>query len=101
MFYIYILKQNNGNLYTGYSGNLKRRITEHNEGKVRTTKNNLPIKLILYEGYLFREDAIRREKYLKSSDGKRDIKRQLSFAFAALKIHNSKSELLIVKGRVA
>lgn len=87
MYYVYVLLQNNRNLYTGQSEDLKRRIGEHQNGKVASTKYNLPIKLILYEAYLFKEDAVRREVYLKSSDGKRDIKRQLSFAFHNLNIH--------------
>ena len=87
MFYVYVLLQNNGNLYTGSTDNLRRRYNEHELGKVTSTKNNRPIRLILYEGYLFEEDAKRREKYLKTSDGKRDIKRQLSYAFNILKIH--------------
>jgi putative endonuclease len=87
MFYVYVLLQNNGNLYTGYSEDVKRRIKEHQEGKVASTRNNRPLKLVLYEGYLFEEDARRREKYLKTSDGKRDIKRQLSFVFDKLKVN--------------
>lgn len=65
-------------MYTGSTADLKRRIEEHKLGKVKSTKNLLPLKLIHYEAYLLKEDALRREKYLKSSDGKRDIKRQLS-----------------------
>ncbi|OGM09061.1 hypothetical protein A2159_02840 [Candidatus Woesebacteria bacterium RBG_13_34_9] len=87
MFYVYVLLQNTGNLYTGSTDNLKRRYKDHEQGKVTSTKNNRPIKLLLYEGYLFKEDAKRREKYLKTSDGKRDLKRQLSHAFYTLKIH--------------
>lgn len=87
MFYVYVLLQRNSNLYTGSTDNLKRRFKDHEQGKVKSTKNNRPIKLILYEGYLFEEDAKRRERYLKTSDGKRDIKRQLSYAFDILKIH--------------
>jgi len=78
MHYVYILLLNNGCLYTGSTADLKRRIEEHKLGKVRSTKNLLPLKLIHYEAYLLKKDALRRERYLKSSDGKRDIKRQLS-----------------------
>lgn len=74
-------------MYTGSTDDLKRRVPEHTAGRVASTRNYLPLKLIHYEGYLFREDAKRREMYLKTSDGKRDIKRQLSFAFKELKIH--------------
>jgi putative endonuclease len=89
MYYVYVLLQNNGNLYTGSTDNLKRRFKDHEQGKVVSTKYNRPVKLILYEGYLFEKDAKRREKYLKTSDGKRDIKRQLSYAFKQLSIHRN------------
>ena len=90
MYFVYVILQNNGNLYIGYSKDLKKRIRDHKGGKVRTTRNNRPLKLILYECYLLEDDAKRREKYLKSSDGKRDLKRQLSSAFAKYNIHKNK-----------
>jgi len=78
MYYIYILKLNNNKLYTGYSDNIKRRIKEHQSGKVITTSKYLPVKLIHYEAYLLKSDALRREKFLKTSDGKHFLKQQLS-----------------------
>ncbi len=64
--------------YIGYTNNLKKRVSEHNEGKVKSTKNRLPLKLIYFEGCLNQLDAIKREKYLKSSWGKRYIKNRLT-----------------------
>jgi len=78
MTYIYILLLNNKNFYTGVTDDLKRRIQEHATGKVISTRNKRPIKLIHYEAYLLKDDAMRREKYLKTTYGKRDIGRQLS-----------------------
>ena len=47
MYYIYILQsEKDGNFYTGYSENLKNRMMEHSEGKVSSTKNRLPVKLV-------------------------------------------------------
>ena len=78
MFYVYILKSlKDGNFYIGYSSNLKRRIQEHSNGKVKSTRNRRPLKLICYEAYLDKETALRREKYLKTSDGKIEINRRL------------------------
>ena len=78
MYYVYILKSDKDkNLYTGYSSDLKRRIAEHNAGKVESTKNRRPLKLICYEAYLDEETARKREEFLKTSDGKIDIKRRL------------------------
>ncbi len=48
-YYTYVLlSKNDGNLYTGYSSNLKQRFEEHNKGKVRATKDRRPLELIYY-----------------------------------------------------
>ena len=74
-YYVYVLKsENDGNNYVGYTNDLRARMNLHNAGKVLSTKNRLPIKLIYFEGCLNQQDATKREKYLKSSWGKRYIK---------------------------
>lgn len=77
MFYVYILKLNNKTLYVGRSQKLKRRYKEHSTGKVASTANFRPVRLIHYEAFLAKEDAIRREKHLKTSTGKRMLKLML------------------------
>ncbi|OGH77794.1 MAG: hypothetical protein A2469_00945 [Candidatus Magasanikbacteria bacterium RIFOXYC2_FULL_40_16] len=77
MYYVYIIKLSNNLLYTGRSDNLTRRMLEHNRGKVKATKNYRPIKLIYYEAFCVKLDTIRREKYLKTTQGKRMIKLML------------------------
>ncbi len=77
MFYVYILKLKSNQLYTGITADLKRRIKEHELGKVEATKFKRPIKLIHYEAYLLKSDALRREKYLKTTEGKRFLKQQI------------------------
>jgi len=68
MYYVYILKSGkDGNLYIGYSENLKRRITEHKAGKVFNTKHRLPIELVYYEAYKNIDDAKEREMSFKRS----------------------------------
>ena len=62
---MYILTLNNGQFYIGFTNDLKKRIKEHKEGNVFTTKKFLPVKLIYYECYLDREDAKQREFMLK------------------------------------
>ena len=76
MFYVYFLKLLNGNIYKGITVDLKRRISEHNYGKVSSTKNYRPVKLLGYEAYLFKSDAERREKFLKTTEGRRLFKKQ-------------------------
>ena len=78
-FYVYVLKsEKDGNHYVGYTEDLKKRIELHNAGKVQSTKNRLPLKLVYFEGCLNQHDATKREKYLKTSWGKRYIKNKLN-----------------------
>ncbi|MEA3464179.1 MAG: GIY-YIG nuclease family protein [Patescibacteria group bacterium] len=84
MYYIYILLLNNNQLYTGSTNNLKRRIAEHKAGKVKSTNKRLPIKFIHYEAYLLKSDAERREKYLKTTEGKYFLRQQLRDLFKNL-----------------
>ena len=77
-YYIYILQSEKDNLfYTGYTNDLKARLEMHNSGKVISTKNRIPLKLIYFEGCLNQKDATHREKYLKTSWGKRYIKTRI------------------------
>ena len=80
MYYTYILLSlKDKKFYIGSTADLKRRISEHKKGKVKSTKNRLPIKLICYEAYLTKTEAQRRERFLKSSDGKKDIRKRIIF----------------------
>ncbi len=49
---------------------------EHQKGKVESTQYLRPIKLIGYEAYLLKSDALRREKFLKTTEGKRLFRQQ-------------------------
>ena len=78
MVYTYVLQsKKDKKFYVGFTEDLKLRFEQHNRGYVESTKNRRPLELIYYEACLDREDAIRREKYLKSSYGKRYIKTRL------------------------
>ena len=78
MYYTYILQsEKDKQFYTGYTNDLKKRLIEHNLGKVVSTKNRLPVKLVYYEACLNQQDATHREKYLKTAWGKRYIKKRL------------------------
>ena len=78
MHYIYVLLSKKDNkLYTGYTGDLRKRFKEHNENKVYSTKHRGPFMLIYYEACLNQQDATSREKYLKTGMGKRYLKNRL------------------------
>jgi len=52
-------------LYIGSTNNLKKRLEEHNSGKVPATKPRMPFQLLYYESYLAEQDARERESKLK------------------------------------
>jgi len=77
-YYTYVLKSiKDGELYIGYTSNLKKRINRHNKGLNIATKPHIPYRLIHFEGFLDRTDAKNREEYLKSGWGFRSIKKML------------------------
>ena len=66
MYFLYILKSRKlKRLYIGYTDNLKKRFNEHNKGLVKSTKPYLPWKIVYYEAYFSREEAVHREHNLK------------------------------------
>jgi len=66
MFYVYVLKsKTDDKLYIGYTGNLRKRVKEHDEGRNFSTKSRIPFKLVYYESYVASDDAREREKQLK------------------------------------
>ena len=78
MYYVYVLEsERDGRLYIGFTGNLNRRIDLHNSGKVESTRRRIPFKLIYYEASLCKDDAVRRERYLKTTYGHRYIRNRL------------------------
>lgn len=77
-YYVYILRsQKDKQFYTGVTHDLRKRVKEHNAGKNISTSYRKPLKLIYYEAYILKKDAEAREKYLKTSMGKRVLKKQL------------------------
>ena len=70
--YVYVLEsKKDSKKYVGYTHDLRRRLLEHGTGQVRSTKPRLPFKLIYFEGCLIENDAKRRERYLKTTQGRR------------------------------
>ena len=77
-YYVYVLQfKNSKELYKGYTKDLKLRFELHRRGKVDSTKNKDPCKLIYYEACLNQQDATHREKYLKKYLGRMFLKNRL------------------------
>ncbi len=70
-------KVDRDNFYIGFTKDLKRRIKEHNQWLNFSTKRAAPWELVYYEACTEESDARRREKYLKTSQGRRLAKRRI------------------------
>ena len=68
--YVYILQSLKDNrYYIGETNNTEQRLLFHNSGKQRSTRNRIPFRLILVEEYINRNEALKREKQIKSWKG--------------------------------
>lgn len=63
--------------YIGSTNDLRRRLSEHQQGKNTSTAKRLPLELIYFEGHLSKGDALRREAYFKTTKGKTTLKQML------------------------
>ena len=70
MYHVYVLLSDaDGQLYTGVTGDLKRRLREHSYGKVRSTKRRRPLRLVYTEEFNSKAAAQGREAYFKTPEG--------------------------------
>jgi len=75
MYYVYLLRsETTEKLYIGYSKDLKKRLLEHNNKVTKSTRFGIPWKLIYYEAFNNKKDALREEKFLKTGKGRERIK---------------------------
>ena len=82
MFYVYVLKSlADSGLYIGCTRDLENRMRSHANGGVESTRKRLPVELIYYEACNHKDDAFRREKYLKTTYGRRYLKHRLRSYF--------------------
>ena len=74
-FYIYaIVSEADGRIYVGMARNPEQRLKEHNHGKTKSTKGFVPWRLFYTEFCGDAGIAREREKYFKSSAGKRRLR---------------------------
>lgn len=75
MYFVYILQSSSdGKTYVGSTDNVERRLKEHNTGRSKATKHRGPLKLLFTEEFETHLEAARREKWWKSSTGRRKLK---------------------------
>ena len=79
-WFAYVLLCQNGALYRGYTNDIEKRFVKHREGKgAKYTRMNKPIKVVYFERFDNKLDAIKRERYLKSKEGKLWLKQNVVF----------------------
>ena len=72
--FLYILKSKiNDKYYIGSTRDLRKRINEHNAGKIKSTKAFIPYELIYKEKFLAYNEARRRELYIKKRKSRKFI----------------------------
>jgi putative endonuclease len=73
-FFVYVLQsQSTGRYYVGQTKNLDDRIAYHNANYSRALKNRGPWKLVYFETYASRSEAMRRENHIKRQKDRRFI----------------------------
>ena len=78
MYYVYILSNEEGDLYFGSTNDLRRRLAEHNGGHSTATRKH-KWALVFYEAYRAESDAHRREHQLKyHGQAKAQLKRRIA-----------------------
>lgn len=80
MFYVYVLRSSkDGKMYVGWTPNIKERLKKHNLGLVTATKSRIPLKLIFYEAFTNKKDAVLREKFFKTGWGRLHLNKALKY----------------------
>ena len=65
------------NFYVGSTDNVRRRLTEHNSGRVDSTKCRLPFSLEAYIAVKDQTKAIELERYFKTGSGRALLKKRI------------------------
>ncbi len=71
---VYLLECADGTYYGGWTNDLEKRVKTHNLGKgAKYTKSRLPVKLVYFETFDTKQDAMRREWEIKHLSRKEKI----------------------------
>lgn len=75
MYFVYVIQSDvDGRFYKGLTKDIENRVEEHNTGKTKSTRPYKPWKLVYLEKYKTREEARKRELFLKSGEGRELLK---------------------------
>jgi predicted GIY-YIG superfamily endonuclease len=75
---VYILRSvKDKDLYVGSTNNIRRRLNEHNSGKVDSTKRRIPFSLEAYIAVKDQAIAIELEQYFKTGSGRALLQKRI------------------------
>jgi putative endonuclease len=78
-YYVYIIQSLKDNkYYIGSTADVAVRLQFHNAGLQRSTRNRIPFKLIMFEKYVLKAEALVREKQIKNWKGGEAFKKLIS-----------------------
>jgi putative endonuclease len=78
MFWTYVLRsRSSGRYYTGSTSDLEVRLQQHNNDESTSTKNRGPWELVYHEEFGTLPEAVRRERYFKTGQGREELKKVL------------------------
>lgn len=76
MYYVYILlSETKTKTYTGVTQNVEKRLNEHNDGRVKSSRPYRPYKVIHMKVFQTLSDARLAERFYKSTTGRRRLKK--------------------------
>ena len=74
-FNVYVLKsEKSGRSYIGHTADLPKRLVEHTIGKSKATRGKGPWRLVYHEEFVTRAEAVARERYFKTVEGRSELK---------------------------
>ena len=76
MWYVYLLRLSNNDIYVGSTNDLRRRIKSHNDGGVISTRAHLPLILKAYVAVETETIARALDRYFKTGSGKAVAKKR-------------------------
>ena len=77
-WFVYVILCEDGSLYKGHTNNIERLSSQHCSGTgALHTKRHKPVKIVYTEQLSSLEEAVKREKYLKSGIGREWLKQQI------------------------
>jgi putative endonuclease len=77
-FWVYVLvSQKTGRRYVGSTQDVTKRLRQHNAGHSKSTRHGVPWRLVKTESFLTRAEAVQRERFLKTGQGRRELDAEL------------------------